>query len=130
MSKTKYSDIQRANALAMLEANAGNMSQTARDTGIPYPTIRLWREGALHPSVLDIKHHKKLELAQMFENAARNALDAADSKRDAASYRDLMTGAGIAADKVALLSDNKPAQSNTQVNVFTHLGGDGELPEF
>ena len=131
--KTKYSDVQRANTLALLKANGGNASQTARDTGIPRRTIQHWRKGELHPSVATIAQEKSLSLTQLFENAARNALDAADSKRDAASYRDLMTGAGIAADKVAALSgSNKPEGQNTQVSVFiqTHLGGDGMLPEF
>lgn len=129
MSKRSYSDAQRASALAVLKANAGNASQTARDTGIPRPTIIHWRNGDLHPAVSDIEQEKQLDLKQMFENAARNALTTADTKRATASYRDLMTGAGIAADKVAALSGEK--EPGAQVNVFiqNHLGS-GELPEF
>jgi transcriptional regulator of acetoin/glycerol metabolism len=36
---TRYSDEQRAAVLAALDANNGNLSKTARDTGVPKSTL-------------------------------------------------------------------------------------------
>src|SRR5690606_36911180 len=40
----KYTDAQRAEALAALQANGGNLSATSRATGIPIRTIARWRD--------------------------------------------------------------------------------------
>jgi 8-oxo-dGTP pyrophosphatase MutT (NUDIX family) len=42
-----YSDEERAEALAVLDANAGNLKRTARDLDIPRATLQEWAGGAL-----------------------------------------------------------------------------------
>jgi len=40
----EYSPEDRAQAFVVLNANDGNLKRTARDTGIPEPTLRRWRK--------------------------------------------------------------------------------------
>lgn len=56
MSKT-YTEGQRVTALAALAANGGNISKTARQTGIPRITLRKWQASELNdlPEVATIK---------------------------------------------------------------------------
>lgn len=44
MAGRHYTDREKAFALAELEANDGAIKPTARNTGIPAPTIRRWRD--------------------------------------------------------------------------------------
>jgi len=70
VSKT-YTDDQRIAALAALAANGGNISQTARQTGIPRITLRKWQASELNdlPEVASIK----AELTGSFIEKARSA---------------------------------------------------------
>ncbi len=43
----QYADAVRADTLARLELNAGNVKKTARETGIPRSTVQLWRREAV-----------------------------------------------------------------------------------
>ncbi len=134
MGKRTYSDTEKATTLAMLDANGGNLSRTQRETSVPRSTLREWRDGRHHGDVTDIRQEKRLELADLFEQFIRDVFEygLTEEKIKAASLKDLMTGAGIAADKLILLRGQTPDESQRQpVNVFikTHLGG-GELPEF
>lgn len=98
----KYTDDERAAAMALLESFGGNVAKTARQSGFPENTIRNWRDGKgmVPPEVVA---NKKDDLADLFEREAIGALGMAAAKRESASYRDLVTGAAIAADKIQLL---------------------------
>ena len=43
----KYTDQQRIEVLARLEVNGGNVTRTARECGVPKPTLLSWRDKAL-----------------------------------------------------------------------------------
>lgn len=43
MARREYSSEDKARAYVVLQTNEGNLKRTARDTGIPEPTIRRWR---------------------------------------------------------------------------------------
>lgn len=43
MARATYSAEDKARAYVVLQANEGNLKRTARDTGIPEPTVRRWR---------------------------------------------------------------------------------------
>ena len=43
MARREYSSEDKARAYVVLTSNEGNLKRTARDTGIPEPTIRRWR---------------------------------------------------------------------------------------
>ena len=59
-------------------------------------------------------------------------LPVAEGKMKDASFRDLMTGAGIAADKMLALRRDAPGEDQKQkLNVFLQANlGSGALPEF
>lgn len=44
MARRHYSDNDRAAALAVLAANDGNLSRTARETGVPLTTLKAWAD--------------------------------------------------------------------------------------
>ena len=48
-----YTDQQKAEALAALIENGGNVKATARELGIPRPTLITWREKSRQPDVLN-----------------------------------------------------------------------------
>lgn len=54
----KYSTAQKLAALAVLAANAGNISKTARETGIDRVTLRKWRASELNasPEIIALKN--------------------------------------------------------------------------
>jgi len=114
-----YSDKEKAYALAVLDANAGNESQTARDVNIPVSTLRRFVEGETH-AITQLRQDKKLELADIYEQLQRKILPAAEAKIPDAGFRELMTGAGIAADKMAMLRGQQPAQEG-RVNIFVQM---------
>lgn len=105
VAKRHYSDRERAAALAVLDANAGNYSAAARAAGVPRLTLREWDKARDNASPLDIQQESKKTLAELFEGEIRAAVEAADAKRGAASYKDLGVVVGILSDKLANLSE-------------------------
>lgn len=106
MAVRKYSEDDRATALAFLEANKGNLAKTARQTGVSRNTIRYWAQGgAINEKTVESSTHKKGDLAALWEAEAQAALEQATGIRDSgdANYRDLITAAAIATDKVRTL---------------------------
>jgi len=117
--RRRYSDAEKAYALAVLDENAGNESQTARDVNIPVSTLRRFVEGETHALTL-LHQDKKLELADIYEQLQRKILPAAEAKIPDTGFRELMTGAGIAADKMAMLRGQQPAREG-KVNIFVQM---------
>jgi len=100
----KYSDQDKANALATLDANGGNLVLTAAQLGIPRSTIKSWRGGiGVHESVARSRHEKRNVLRQLYQAEAEAALKLAATKRKEATYQQLMTAAAISTDKLAAL---------------------------
>lgn len=98
-----YTEAQKAEALARLKANGGNLTRTARESGIPRNTIRLWAADTARAAPSETRHQKEDELVALYEEVERVLLVAARRKAEAGALRDsvanLMTGAGIARDK-------------------------------
>lgn len=105
----RRSDQQKAEALAVLDANAGNVSKTARDTGIPRKTLEEWRDGRVAEGVAELRQEKKEGLADRLEAIALQMLDAMPSKILDASLKDTATAVGIAIDKRQLLTGQPTA---------------------
>lgn len=95
-----YSPEERANALALYD-NLGNLEQVSNTLGIAKSTLHGWLHDPANISIL--RTVKGQELAQKFENAANLFLDLAVKKSKKAEFNHLMTGAGIAIDKMQLL---------------------------
>ena len=116
-----YSDRERGEALAALEANRGNVKATAEALGIPGQTLRQWHQGERH--ALDkmrgldtdrevreaaerdpaLRDALKSKLADGFEALAAKAIGVAHDKvEDASAYQAALIAA-IATDKALLL---------------------------
>lgn len=96
-----YSLERKAEVLAMVQANGGNVDRTAGETGIAHQTIRYWLTNAAKYS--QIQSQKVVDLADQCEADARYYFALARDKAPDAPYNHLMTGAAIATDKMQLL---------------------------
>lgn len=108
MAKRSYSDREKAEALAILDSNGGNVAKTARETGVPATTITDWRDGThVVPEVSEIRDEKKatlLEKWQLVANISLDLLTANNGTRMAELNGDQVARvAGIATDKIASL---------------------------
>lgn len=114
----RYTDADRAAALAVLEANDGNVTRTARDTGIPRVTLLGWtRDVDRQGRTADLVHAARMDLADIIRRELEAIFHAMATKRPDASYRELATAAGILTDKLIRMS--------TAVTVGDKLGGAG-----
>ena len=83
----RWTDHDRAKALAALEMNEGNVARTAREVGIPRPTIASWRDTAIEQGqALPMPADRKTDWKAVREEAgqlfAANAMTAAEIVRD------------------------------------------------
>lgn len=123
MAKRRYSDDERAQALAALAANGGNVSGTARSLGVPTDTLRHWAKGKRHPEAAKMAEEKKAPLADLFELFVSRVLSlTTDADIQGATLRDRFTAAGIAIDKARLLRGEPTAISEERE--------DGRVAEF
>lgn len=105
-TRKTYSEDDKSTTLAFLEANRGNVRATARQTGISRNTIQYWASGGgVNAQVAETSAIKKGDLAALWEAEAEAALAMAKQIRGSGdtTYRDLITAAGIATDKVTRL---------------------------
>lgn len=98
----KYTDAQRAEALAALQANGGNLSATSRATGIPIRTIARWRDNP-DPRLGEVANEKKQGLEESLERIAHALVDAIPGKINEAPLNHVSVALGIAVDKLRLL---------------------------
>jgi hypothetical protein len=101
--KHRYCDDDKANALAALAANGGNIARTARDLGVPRQTLQKWANGRVPDVVLQKGQEKKRSLADKLEEVAHRLLGGVEGKIDGAKLGELFTSIGIAVDKLMLL---------------------------
>ena len=105
MERRRYSDNDRATALAALDANGGNAAKTARELGIPRITLKEWADGRHNDDVSDNRQLKRDDLASKFEQIANaytdRLLDPKVIEKSKAS--EASTVAGTAVDKMRLL---------------------------
>src|SRR5262245_49394675 len=106
MPRRRYSDHEKAEALAMLAANAGNVAQTARQVNVPRQTLQHWPAGeGLSPAVPELEHEKKGGLADRLERLARCLVEDMPGKIGAANLRHCAVCLGVTIDKMLLLRD-------------------------
>lgn len=109
--KRRYSDDERAAAVAAVAANGGNVERTAELLGIPESTLRQWVKGDRHPEAAVMSDGKKGELADRLEAIAWKLADAIPGKIPATGLQQLATTLGIVVDKMQLLR-NRPTTIN------------------
>ena len=114
----RYTNQEKAAALAVLKANSGNISRTYRDTGISRRTLKLWSEG----QGIDLAEVEKLfpaqctELADKFEKLAHKSLGLAYETLSEAKPKELTIIAATATDKMNLLRGNPTSIKETRLN--------------
>lgn len=111
MGKRRYSDDDRANALAALAANGGNVNKTAKEIGVPPKTIENWAKGDRHPEAANLGELKKLPMADALELVAWKLLGRIDELSDKGPLNQTSVSFGIAIDKMRLLR-NQPTSIN------------------
>ena len=99
----RYSDDERASALAALAANGGNVNRAAKEIGIPHDTLRRWSRGERHPEARQMSDGKKLPLADAIESVVEKMVEAVGGKIENAPLQQLATAIGILIDKMLLL---------------------------
>lgn len=118
--RRSYSDEEKAEALAALAANGGDVSETARSLQIPRLTLQHWAQGrGVQPRVFQKEQEKREGLAERLEALAHRLVDVIDKKADTATARDAATAMGIAVDKMRLLREQP-----TSINRDDHLTDD------
>jgi len=112
MPRGRYTPQQMADALACLDANAGNVRQTARQLHIPQTTLAGWAARPelripQAPPELEIREaraEKARSLADAFEGLAWRLLEGVSEEQiERASVTQRVLGAAIAVDKMLAL---------------------------
>lgn len=109
-----YSDHDRANTLLALDANEGNLSATARTTGIPLTTIKGWRDSP-QPHIAELRNGKKPDLAELFHTLAFKSAGILDHRLSQRDSKDipiphLTALAGVATEKWLLLTGQETSR--------------------
>ena len=124
-----YTDDEKANALAVLESNGGNLKASARHLGIPVNTLRAWREGiGAGESVQNLRPKKDADLAELFERELFAVFEVMQTKRQDATYSQLATAAGIYTDKMRLLRNLPTEIVAVMPDVMGALQAMGQTP--
>ena len=116
MNGRGFTEDDKAAALAALAANAGNVSKTARDLGIPRTTLSRWSNGERITDGVTAKAHvKKSALADELESLARILVGAMPEKVADATLQQSATALGITVEKMLLLRGE--ATGNTAMTI-------------
>ena len=129
---TRWTDHDRAKALAALEMNEGNVARTAREVAVPRATITMWRDRAIEqgealPMPADRQTDWKAvreEAGQLFLANARTAAEIVRDNLEKLKGQDLKVGdlqrvaviTGIMSDKSYDLLVGRGAGFNVNVD--------------
>ena len=122
-----YSDDQITAALAALELNGGRIRGTARELGIPAPTLLSWRDQAIAGGATGLNAPVRVnrDFTELWAQKEAMVLELIGDKAPNASFRDLSIFAGIAADKHLNYRDGRPgATLNVDARSQTLIGSD------
>lgn len=118
MNGRGFTEDDKAAALAALAANAGNVSKTARDLGIPRTTLSRWSNGERITDGVTAKAHvKKSALADELENVARALVGAMPAKIAAATLQQVATSLGITIDKMQVLRGESTDNGTLKIQI-------------
>ena len=108
-----YSTQRKAEVLALVAANDGNVQKTALEVGIPHQTIRHWLKQSDRYS--QIQTTSALNLADKLEVIAHSTADSlAEHDLSIVSFRDKAAVLAVAVDKMQLLR-GLPTSINAEV---------------
>ena len=117
----KYSDDEKAEALATLKAYDCDLKKTSNELDIPVGTLHFWLKSTEHhPTVVQNSEVHKQQIADRLESLVHDLISVAPGKIDEASLVQVMTSVGIAVDKMRILRE-QPTQIQSKV---THVNPD------
>ena len=128
-ARRRYTEEDRAVALAAYEANANNLKRTARYCNIPINTLRRWLQGGeTNAAVSQLRPQKKGDLAAALEAIAWQCVEAIPARMGEASLREVATTLGIAVEKMQLLR-GKPTTINDDLSSLSDAELDRRIAE-
>lgn len=109
MTKRRYGDEFRTNAVLMLEAagypgRKGSLEHVSKHLGVPRSTMTGWYNGTRNPVPSDMRREKKATLLEDLLELLGLTVIAAKNTVDEANFREQVTGIGILVDKIQLLT--------------------------
>jgi transcriptional regulator with XRE-family HTH domain len=99
----RYSDEFRAQALAALLANGGNLKKTAAQLGLPRSTLGNWANGTRHPDAAEMADKAAAELADRLGDVAHRLIGLLPDKIPAANLHQVAIALFLCIDKAILL---------------------------
>lgn len=139
--RKRYSDEERANALAALAANGNNLTRTSQQLGIPIKTLSNWLHGTRHPEAVQQGNQKKGPLADAIEEVVYQLVGMMPEKAKSADLKDIAVAVGVGVDKIRLLRDQPTSIAGRElsdaerserfsalVKAFREAGGNGHHP--
>ena len=104
MPRRKYSDRERAEALAMYDA-CGNLTEVSKATGIPDSTLSAWinHNQGLNDDIPDLRNFKRLDLASKLETIAHQCAGLLPERLPDANVREIVGAMGQSIEKSQLL---------------------------
>lgn len=117
MERRQYSDKDKATALAVLDANSGNISKTSRQLKIPASTLTEWRDGRVNDDVTELREIKRDEISTRLKEIVHLLIDAIPGKIPEASLQQITTSIGIAVDKAQLLEGSATERTEVIDNI-------------
>jgi hypothetical protein len=107
---TRYTDADKAAALAHLQSKGCGITEAARDLGLPVATLKDWVSGKYLPSTTREKYGAIKEgMSARLEEIVYQVIDAIPERIPTASLRDLGAILAVAIDKMRLLR-NEPTE--------------------
>src|SRR5262249_42234380 len=97
----RYTDEDKAAALAYLQANGGALAKAARELGIPLGTLKGWATGRnLGPKAIETYYAVKETLSSKLEDVVYQIVDAMPQKIPETTLRDLGATLGVLVEKM------------------------------
>lgn len=118
--RRKYTDQDRARVNLALTVNQGNIKRTARETGIPVSTVRLWKkeleENGPSTEVALLTEEQADQFVQDSERVRGKMLSALEEAVDRGDVkaRELITGVGVLTDKINVARGLTRGQGETR----------------
>lgn len=117
MAPRRYTDEQIADALAVLKAHGGNIARAADAIGCSRATLKRWAAGkgwAQGDAIEKLAPAAEMRAADLWDKMMRQCLSKAFERVDEATFAQLITAAGVSADKLSLLT-GKPTGNNAVI---------------
>ncbi len=103
--RRRYSDNDKATALAALDANEGNLYRTAKQLGISISTLQSWTNVSEDKAeeLAPIRNRKRKELHEVLRDLAYQIADVIPDKLNDANLQHTSVSLGIVLEKMQLL---------------------------